>query len=170
MSDTDAWAPALPIETPRLLLRVHVPADLDDLYVFHSDPVSSRYIPWPVRTRQQTLEALEKKYAAGVAAKDGDWIVLAIEEKATGSVIGEVLLKRDPVPELGYVIRRDREGQGLASEAVSAMLQLAGAFGCTEVRAVVEPENGASIRLLGRFGFEHVPRLDHDGLWVFSRT
>lgn len=166
----DAWAPALPIETPRLLLRVHVPTDLDDLYVFHSDPESTRYIPWPVRTRQQTQEALEKKYGAGVATNDGDWLVLAIEEKATGTVIGEVLLKRGSIPEVGYVIRRDREGQGLASEAVGAMLQLAGAFGCTEVHAVVEPENGASIRLLERFGFERAPLLDHDRLWVFART
>ena len=153
----DAWAPALPIETPRLLLRLHVPDDLDDLVVFHSDPVTTRYIPWPVRTRRQTLEALEKKYAAGVAANDGDWIVLAIEEKATGTVIGEVLLKRGDVPEVGYVIRRDREGQGLASEAVSAMLAVARTY-AAQVKAVVEPGNGASVRLLERLGFEQAGR------------
>lgn len=168
----ETWAPALPIETQRLLLRGHVATDLDDLVVFHSDPESTRYIPWPVRTREQTLEALEKKYDRVRAGAVGDWLVLAIEERSTGTVIGEVLLKRDehPLAEVGYVIRRDREGQGLASEAVAAMLDLAVQFGRDEVRAVVEPPNAASIRLLERFGFARAPELDHDGLWVFALT
>lgn len=160
MSD---WVPELPIRTERLVLRAHRPEDLDDMVVFHGDPDSTRYIPWPVRTREQTAEALAKKYAQTVARVDGDWIVLAIEEAETGTVIGEVLLKRegDGRAEVGYIIRRDRQGKGLASEAVRAMLELGfDAFDRTSIDAMIVRGNGASVALVTRFGFVRNDTLD----------
>jgi RimJ/RimL family protein N-acetyltransferase len=157
------WVPELPIRTERLVLRQHQPDDLDDLVVFHSDPQSTRYIPWPVRTREQTAEALAKKYAQIVARADGDWIVLAIEEAETGTVIGEALLKRegDGRAEVGYIIRRDREGKGLASEAVRAMLTLGfETFDRTSIDAMIVRGNRASVALVMRFGFVRNETLD----------
>jgi RimJ/RimL family protein N-acetyltransferase len=55
------WAPRLPLSTERLELRGHRTDDIDDLVVFHSDPRITKYLPWPVRDRRQTAEALEKK-------------------------------------------------------------------------------------------------------------
>jgi len=153
------WTFEYPLRTERLDLRPHRLDDLDDLVVFHSDPEVTRYIPWPARTRQQTLDALRVKLDRIVARAPGDWIVLAIEERSTGTVIGEVLIKReaDGQAEVGYVIRADRQGQGLATEAVVGILDAASErFGLTTVDAVVEPPNTASARLLTRLGFiEH---------------
>ena len=150
------WALDLPLVSERLLLRVHRPEDLDDLVVFHSDPEVTRYIPWPVRSREQTAEALTKKLEQSVARRTGEWIVLAVEERDSRTVIGEVLLKRAGPhrAEVGYAFRADRHGQGLASEAVGLLLRTAViAFDLTRVEAVVEAPNTASIRLLERFGF-----------------
>ena len=159
----NVWAPELPIRTQRLVLREHRLDDLDDLVIFHGDPVATRYIPWPVRTREQTEEALAKKIGQGVARVAGDWIVLAIEEIETGTAIGEVLLKREDEgrAEVGYVIRTDRQGQGLASEAVHAMLALGfDTFERSCIDAMIVRGNEASVKLVTRMGFVRDETLD----------
>lgn len=154
----DAWAPQLPILTDRLLLRAHLTGDLDDLVLFHGDPLVTRFIPWPTRTREQTAAALALKLTQSVAAAEGDWLVLAVEDRATGHVIGEVLLKRADdearVGEVGYAFATAAQGRGLASEAVTAMLALGfGAFGLRSIVAHVATGNIASSRLLERLRF-----------------
>ena len=151
-----AWTIDRPLETERLIIRAHTPDDLEDLLVFHSDAEVTRYIPWPVRTRAQTIEALDKKLVAASAPAPGAWLDLAVEERASGIVIGGVVLKREEGTdaEIGYVLRRDRWGQGLATEAVVALIEEARArFGVTRFTAIVEAPNAASIRLLERLGF-----------------
>ena len=167
------WTFEYPITTARLDLRPHRLDDLDDLVVFHSDPEVTRYIPWPVRTVEQTREALRIKLDRTAARAIGDWIVLAIEERETGTVIGEVLLKResDREGEVGYVIRPDRQGKGLAGEAVVAMIELARErFGVDVVHAVIEAPNAASARLLTRLGFVESGREVDDGVELVHFT
>ncbi|MDJ0377961.1 GNAT family N-acetyltransferase [Cryobacterium sp. PH31-L1] len=158
------WHPQYPIRTSRLLLRPHRADDLDDLAVFHGDPEVTRYIPWPVRDREQTEAALRLKLAQGVVLEVGQWLVLAIEEAASALVIGEVLLKNgdDHRAEIGYVLRADRQGRGLATEAVRAMLDLAvNILQVTTIDATVVDGNAASRRLLERLGFLRLTSLDH---------
>src|SRR4051812_6333275 len=117
------WRPELPIITERLALRVHEPDDADDLMQYHSDPEVVRFIPWPVRTREQVEAAIEARLSQGTVTKEGDWLVLAIERRETGQVIGEVLMKCASVEkgegELGYALHRGFHGRGLAFEAAS---------------------------------------------------
>lgn len=162
-----SWAPTLPIVTERLAIRRHELRDLDDLVRFHGDEVTTRYLPWPVRDRGETLAALQKKLDQDRAAVDGDWIVLAIEERATGEVIGELDLKRagGGRAELGYVIRRDREGHGLAAEAVRALLRYAfGELSLDVVDAFIAPGNERSTRFAERLGFHRDPARDRSDL------
>ncbi|WP_261165063.1 GNAT family N-acetyltransferase [Microbacterium sp. Marseille-Q6965] len=159
----DGWRPRLPLRTPRLLLRAHRTDDLRDLVVFHSDSHTTRYLPWPVRDVDETAAALATKVRQHEAPREGDWLVLAIEEVASGTVIGEVDLRHASAThgELGYVIRRDREGQGLASEAVAAMLQYAfDQLGLDRVDAFISPGNAASEHLAVRHGFHREPSRD----------
>ena len=161
------WAPAYPIRTERLLLRPHLESDLDDLVPFHSDPEVTRYIPWPVRDREQTRVALAAKLDKGTAAREGDWLILAIVFAEENRVIGEVLLKREDdagrVGELGYVVALSHQGRGLASEAAQAMLGLAfGEFGLEQVTAQVDEPNTASRQLISRLGFTETGRSGPD--------
>jgi len=56
--------------------------------------------------------------------------------------------------ELGYILHRDHWGQGLASEAVRAVLDFGfGTMRLHRVEADVDPENTASIALVERLGF-----------------
>lgn len=159
------WAPELPLRTPRLLLREHRMTDLDDLAIFHGDERTVRYLPWPVRSRDDTRTALLKKLDQHRAAADGDWLVLAVEEIATGQVIGEVDLRRGTGghADLGYVVRRDREGLGLATEAVRELLRLATEdLGVTTIDAHIVPGNTPSERFAERHGFVRYPEGDVD--------
>jgi RimJ/RimL family protein N-acetyltransferase len=167
------WAPEYPLLTERLRLRPHRETDLDDLVEFHGDPEVTRYIPWPTRDREQTRVALAAKLSQGVA-QEGDWLVLAIEVRTTGKVIGEVLLKRADdtrTAELGYVLHTAFQGHGLATEAAGAMTELAlETFGVRRVVAFIEPENAGSAAVLGRLGFSRDAGLDHDAVIGYSTS
>ena len=150
------WAPELPILTERLLLREHLPTDIDDMLEFHSDPEVVRYIPWPVRTREQVLVALEPRLTGGRVEKLGDWLNFAIVLRESNTVIGEVLMKCASVDEgeLGYALHAGYHGRGLAFEAASTMLRLGiEEFGLRRVTAELDSRNTASVRLLERLGF-----------------
>jgi RimJ/RimL family protein N-acetyltransferase len=164
---TEPWAPDYPIRTARLLLRPHLESDLDDLVPFHSDPAVTRYIPWPVRNREETRLALQSKLDKGRADKEGDWLILAVVFTAEDRVIGEVLLKRESdserTGELGYVIAPSHQGLGLATEAANAMLALAfGQFGLERVTARIDEPNVASRRMITRLGFSLDGRTEPD--------
>jgi RimJ/RimL family protein N-acetyltransferase len=98
-----------------------------------------------------------------------------MQERGTGTVVGEVLVKReeDGRAEVGYALRTDRQGRGLASEAVTALLDaVEERFGITDVRAIVVDGNDASVRLLERLGFEAVgpgPAADDETTTQFRR-
>jgi RimJ/RimL family protein N-acetyltransferase len=172
-----AWTLAGHVKTNRLVLRPHRPTDLDDLVVYHGDPTVTRYLPWPVRDRAATEAALAVRVRQGTPPKPGDALVLAIEEVASRTVIGEVLLKRpepdDGSAELGFALRADRHGVGLAAEAASAMMQVASeSLGLSRLTAVAHPDNLASSKLLTRLGFERLGRVTEHGhvLDQYSRS
>jgi RimJ/RimL family protein N-acetyltransferase len=163
----------LPIETERLLLRAHRSDDLDDLVAFHSDPDVVRFVPWPVRDRAATAETLAVKLDQAELREPGEWLVLAVEQRETGRVVGEVLLKwaSERQGELGFAFARDVHGQGYAVEAATAVLDLAfDGLGFHRVSAVVIEGNDASVRLLGRLGFRrearHVDGVHFKGAWA----
>jgi [ribosomal protein S5]-alanine N-acetyltransferase len=109
------------LETERLLLREFIPEDVAALSLVISDPNTMRYYPaaldragvaeWIARNRRRYSEAGHGLWA--MILKDG------------GEVIGDSGLTRQTVDgveeiELGYHVRRDLWGQGLAPEGARA--------------------------------------------------
>jgi RimJ/RimL family protein N-acetyltransferase len=155
------WNPALPLVTERLELRVHRPQDVDDMLEFRSDPEVVRFVPWPVSTRADVEQALVPRLTAGTVEKVGDWLILAIVLRESGTVIGEVLLKCSggDEGELGYAIHRAYQGKGLAREAAEAVLNLGfGEFGLERITALLDERNTSSAALLERLGFTRARR------------
>ena len=163
----------LPVETERLLLRAHRMSDLDDLVAFHGDPEVVRFVPWPVRDRAATEETLRVKLTQTELVAHGQWLVLAVELRSTGTVIGEVLLKwaSDRQGEVGFALGGDHHGRGYALEAATAMLRLGfDDLGFHRITAVCIEDNVASARLLTRLGMRQEARLVDNvvfkGEWV----
>lgn len=77
--------------------------------------------------------------------------------KATGEPVGIAgLIRRDslPLPDLGYALLSRHSGQGLASEAASAVLSFAAnRLGLSTLLAITTVQNVASIRVLDKCGF-----------------
>ena len=152
----------LPIETERLVLRAHRMDDLDDLAVFHGDPEVVRHVPWPLRDRAATEKTLQTKLGQTSLGEPGQWLVLAVEVRGTGTVVGEVLLKwaSDRQGEIGFAFARDAQGQGYAAEAATAMLRLGfDDLGFHRITGIVIDGNEDSARLLLRLGFRQEARL-----------
>ncbi|MGF1648480.1 MAG: GNAT family N-acetyltransferase [Kineosporiaceae bacterium] len=153
-----------PVRTARLELRHFCADDLDPLFAMHSDPDVVRYVPFPPRDRAGTAEVLGRKSRSTRLAEDDDLFELAVALRPGGEVIGDLLLALRSVEhqtlEVGYMFSRHHGGHGYATEAVSALLDLAfGDLGARRLVARVDERNGRSCALLERLGLRREAHL-----------
>lgn len=140
------------IETPRLRLRRMTAADAPALHAIMRDPAVMRF--WstsPHGTEAETAAFIASTIAA-VAAGEADDFAITLD----GTVIGKAGLWRGG--EIGFLLGRAHWGQGLAAEALRAVIARAFACGVREITADVDPENAACLGLLTRFGFRETGR------------
>ena len=150
------------IETERLRLRSPQAGDGAALYlaIQESLPDLRRFlasVPW-VAT-EQSIDASEI-YCRNAAAnfltrKDMPFLLF---EKSTGEIVGATGLHRavwaTPKFEVGYWGRSSKSGQGLITEAVKAVTELAlGPLAAVRVELITDAENHASRRLAERCGY-----------------
>jgi RimJ/RimL family protein N-acetyltransferase len=146
------------LETARLRLRPFAPdlSDVDALSVVLGDPTSMRWYPAPF-DRNGTAAWIERQLERYERAGSG---LLAVEERATGEVIGDCGATFQDVDgasllELGWHVRRDRQGHGFATEAGAACRDWAfTALQPEFLISLVRPENVGSWRVAEKLGFE----------------
>lgn len=73
-----------------------------------------------------------------------------------------------PEAEVGYGLVREAWGYGFATEALRALLVEADRLG-VRVRASVDPDNAASVKVLAKAGFTDLRGSDEDGQLVMAR-
>lgn len=163
----------LPIRTERLILRRFEGRDLDAFHAYHSLPETARFLPGPPKSYMQSMERVGK-YANFVFEKEGDWVCLAIEAKASPELLGEVVMKWLPgrgQGELGWSLAPGARGKGYATEAAEAMLKLGfGELGLHRIEARLDALNTASAGLCERLGMRLEARLvdkwHYKGQWA----
>ena len=146
--------PLIPAEilTARLRLRPAEPGDLADLHAVFRDPRAMRYWSTPPHA---DLEQTRDFLARMIAAAPGESRDFVVEQE--GRVIGKAGCYR--LPEVGYILHPDAWGQGLASEALTAVIDhVFAAFPIAALTADVDPRNAASLALLARLGFAETHR------------
>ena len=153
------------IETDRTILRAHRLDDLDAYAAIWADPVVTRFIGSRARTREEVWIRLLRYNGMWPLIGYGFW---AIEEKATGRLIGEAGfhdLKRDIVPsiegipEAGWALIPATHGKGLATEVVGAIHEWAkGRPGFEKTVCIIDPENGPSLAVAKKLGYREVTR------------
>jgi [ribosomal protein S5]-alanine N-acetyltransferase len=149
--------PTLPIETDRLRLRSLTDADLDGLQAIYGDAETMRFIGRsgrPTEDREGTARVLDWLRRHEALHGFGLW---AVDEREGEPMVGVAGLLWEeghgPEVEAVYLVRRDRWGRGYATEAASAVLQLAhGELGLARVIALAYPENIASQRVMEKAG------------------
>ena len=147
----------IPIETDRLRLRFFCEDDLDDAFEYHSDASVVRYLYWPERTKEGTREEIIRRMNLGAFEKEGDTLVLAVEEKQSQKVIGDMFLYwRSGVHqqgELGYVLNPAFQGKGFGLEASKAILKEGfSTIGFHRIFARCDARNERSYHLMERLG------------------
>jgi ribosomal-protein-alanine N-acetyltransferase len=137
------------IETPRLILRRLAAYDAPALHEMLSDPETMRY--WsslPHVEHAETVAWVAESVAATARGDAHDFAVLR-----EGRVIGRVTFWMGN--EIGFLFHRDVWGQGIAREAVAALLHYGfETLRFASVRADVDPANLRSLMLLERLGFK----------------
>jgi [ribosomal protein S5]-alanine N-acetyltransferase len=155
--------------TERLHLRPPLPEDADDYRALLSHPTVGEWL------RPPPLDPFEPGdgdvWLAGdrrhwEAFEFGPWAVL---EQRSGAYVGRVGLRWTevegrPAIEVLWAIAPERHGEGFATEAAAAAIELARERGIEEVIAMVLPANAASLRVAQKAGLAEAGRIEHAGL------
>jgi RimJ/RimL family protein N-acetyltransferase len=143
--------------TERLRLRRFRPDDIDRVADWQALPEVARFLYWEPRSREEAKVALTKRLAEVRLESDGDVLALAVERRSDGLLLGEASVWLRSVEhrqvEIGYVFHPDSGGQGYATEATRAVIDLA--FTDLEAHRVygrLDARNTASAALLRRLG------------------
>ncbi|MCJ0825506.1 GNAT family N-acetyltransferase [Luteimonas sp. 50] len=149
--------PAFPrLRGQRVCLRGPCPGDADALFALFSDPAVMRY--WsrsPMAARGEAEGRIAEIVEDFAARKALQWMIAA---RVDDAVIGTCSLFRfDPRhrrAEVGYALRSDHWGRGLAREAVALALEWGfRTLGLHRIEAGIDPRNAGSRLLLARLGF-----------------
>jgi RimJ/RimL family protein N-acetyltransferase len=137
------------LETPRLILRRIANYDAPALHEMLSDAETMRFWSTGPHAEMAETEAWVAESVAATARGDAhDFAVLR-----DGRVVGRVAFWMGN--EIGFLFHRDVWGQGIAREAVGALLRHGlETLKFTSVRADVDPANIRSLTLLERLGFQ----------------
>ncbi len=158
--------------TARLIARDWVAADLEDAFAIYGQDEVTRWLGprprHPVESLAQMRQVLDRRIVRG--REQPDYGLWALELRATGQVVGAVLLSplpgADPAVEIGWHLNPDFWGAGYATEAGRGVIDLA--FGLDEPRqgqvrptldsvvALVDPDNLRSARVCQRLGMRHL--------------
>ena len=149
------------IRTERLLLRPWRPDDAGDRAVFESlraDPDVVRFLYTGVMIPEEADEQLSR-WDATITAPGG-WMNLAVVLVDGGETVGDVGLAwmgdDHRQAEVGYAFAPRHHGNGYATEATAAMVDLAFTeLGAHRVCGRLDARNARSARLLERLGMRH---------------
>ncbi|HEX8889604.1 MAG TPA: GNAT family N-acetyltransferase [Pyrinomonadaceae bacterium] len=143
----------LTLETERLILRQWSEDDFEDYAAICADPEVMRYLGGKPFTRLEAWRHMAFLIGHWQLRGYGHW---AVEEKATGRVIGRLgFLNPEGWPgfEVGWTLARDAWGKGYASEGARHALSHAFTeMGRDHVISLIHPENRASMKVAERMG------------------
>jgi RimJ/RimL family protein N-acetyltransferase len=150
--------------TDRLSLRPFRVDDLEAFVAYRSDPEVARYQSWECPYSLSAARAFLSSQCELAFGQPGEWLQLAIVDRATGTVSGDCAVRlatdQPETAELGVTMAQAHQGKGLAAEALMALLtELFKHRGMHRVFAEADDRNVPARRLLERLGFRCEARL-----------
>jgi len=143
----------LPFETDRLRLRLFEPRDAARLASYRSDESVARYQSWTEMTNDEATAFISEQPKH---PELDQWFQIAIADKHTDELIGDIgLCTHAPgtSAEIGFTLAPSLQGQGFATEACRAAIDLAFSRDGVEcVEAIVDTRNLTAIALVKRIG------------------
>lgn len=136
------------ITTERLVLRALRLSDAQDVFAYSSDPDVAQHTHWQPHT------TFNQAYAT-TYRNSQDTLIWGIEHKKYNKVIGECGFARmqDTSAELYYALAKDHWGDGLATEAATALVAFAfESLNVYSIEAWIIEDNQASVRVAKKIG------------------
>jgi ribosomal-protein-alanine N-acetyltransferase len=146
------------LTTLRLILREVTLRDAEDFFKFASDPEGQKYdSDPPLREISEAVKVIEETRERFASKQAINWGVCFKEDDRTIGNIGlyfwgKAYYKTD----LGYTVARPYWRQGIASEAIRALMQFGfETLGLHRINVDTRMDNLASVRLMQKLGFRH---------------
>lgn len=156
------------LHSERLLLRPVSETDLEFIHAIRSDEHHNLYTS---RTSRDTIEDSKKFIAERMADNNSGtalYWVICFKNIQVGTICLWDLKSNPENAELGFEILRTYQGQGLATESSSCVLDHAfQILGFKYIRAVVHRENKPSRAIMAKLGFDFI-NTDEDMLMHFK--
>ena len=155
--------PYLHLVTERLELRPLVEADLEALAAILGDPVGMAAWPAPL-THDETRSWIERNRSRYEVDGFGR---CAIVWRETGELAGDAglastVVEATPEIELGWVVRHDLWGRGIATEAGAAWRDVAfDVIGLPRIVSMIDEANMASRRVAEKLGMS----VEREAMW-----
>ena len=153
------------LTTARLRLEPFTDTHLPEMNAMNSDPEVMRYLSGKPETLDETRAIIERVKARWIEVGYSWW---AFIDRETRQLVGAGCLQNlrreatllpdlDCPLEIGWRLRRDAQGRGLATEAATAIVDFAfDVRGADELLAVCHPDNAASASVMARLGMQHL--------------
>ncbi|MFM2719173.1 GNAT family N-acetyltransferase [Microbacterium mcarthurae (nom. nud.)] len=158
-------APAsLEVVRDRVRLRPFLEGDLDAMAVYRGDADVCRFLPFEPQTTDDIRRRIGHLFGQTRLEGDRAGVVLVIERVADGAIIGDLVLFHldgdAGSAEIGWVLSPAAGGQGLATEAVRALIDTAfSIYGLRRLVARIDADNVRSLALAERLGMRREAHL-----------
>jgi [ribosomal protein S5]-alanine N-acetyltransferase len=154
--ETESRPPVPELRTARARLRPVRVEDAEALLDIYGDAESVKYLGRPPGTLEEVQKRITRMVEDISRGEAAFWVLTDPDDDRALAYLG---FFRWDVPhqtaELGYVLVRSRWGQGLMSEVLPMLVRFGfEQLGLHRMDARVEPEHGASVRLLKKLGFK----------------
>lgn len=140
------------IKTERLFIRRFVLSDSKDYYEIFGNPAIAKYDDFSPITENEAEHDIEKIINA-YRDETSEELEFAVEYTAEKKVTGVIHLEKKESFFIGYHFNEKYHGRGMAFESVSAFIDYLEANYGRKIKAIVDPANTPSIKLLGKLSF-----------------
>ncbi len=149
------------IETDRFLLRELELSDVDGMFALDSDPEVHQFLGnKPIKSKEEALETIQFIRQQYIDLGIGRW---AIIDKKNNDFVGWAGLKLITEPinnhqnfyDIGYRLRKEFWGKGVATECAQAIVQYAfNELNLKEIFAMADTDNEGSNKILKKIGMQ----------------
>jgi ribosomal-protein-alanine N-acetyltransferase len=143
------------LTTPRLRLRQFREDDVEAMHGCFTNVESMRYWNTPLHTKRIESERAVRRFIDCTPSYYRFW---AVADKTTDRCLGFVNYHdghiRSKRAAIGYIVDPAHRRQGVATEAVSAMIRFCFQdLGLHRLQAFIHPDNAPSLKLIEKLGF-----------------
>lgn len=151
---------AYPLLTERLSIQPLTEGDLATFVHYRQDPEVARFQSWDTSYSANQARELLKSQADVLLPSSGNWLQLAVHDRNTGELLGDLALhsvtSEKSAFEIGFTFATANQGKGFAKEAISRFLKyLFDEIEAKVIEANCDRRNLSAIKLLTSLGFKN---------------